>query len=71
MTSSAITRLKKNKQTVMVTDVLGKEYAGFVSAWDEALFAIRVENGDDVFFSLTNIAHMTVVGGLEKRSELE
>jgi hypothetical protein len=66
MTSAVISRLKKVKQRIIVTDVTGKAYEGVISAWDELMFAVHIDNGDDVFFPINGYAHFTVVGGYEK-----
>lgn len=66
MTSAVISRLKKTKQQVIVTDVTGKSYEGVISAWDEVMFSIKVANGDDVFFPINGYAHFSVSGGYEK-----
>jgi len=71
MASMVITRLKKSKQPVKVTDVAGNTYEGVVSNWDDYFFSIRTENGDDVFFPLQSVANIVIKGGYEKREERE
>lgn len=71
MASMVITRLKKSKQSVKVTDAAGNTYEGIISNWDDYFFSIRTENGDDVFFPLQGIANLVIEGGYEKREERE
>ena len=69
MASMVITRLKKSKQAVRVTDAIGTVYGGEVSSWDDTLFSISTQDGDDVFFPVQSIISLVVMGGYEKREE--
>lgn len=71
MAIGMISRLKKSKQVVTVVDLQGNKHVGRVSHWDESVFAIITENGDDVFFPLNGFSSITLPGGLEKREPLE
>jgi hypothetical protein len=71
MASMVITRLKKSKQSVKVTDVAGSTFEGVISNWDDFFFSVRTENGDDVFFPVQGIANFVIEGGYEKREERE
>ena len=66
MISAVISRLKKSKQRVIVHDSAGKAFEGIISAWDEFMFAVRTDNGDDIFFPISGYAHLQVPGGYEK-----
>jgi len=71
MAIGMISRLKKSKQVVTVTDLHGTEHRGRVSHWDENVFAIITADGDDVFFPLNGFSSILLPGGLDKREPLE
>jgi hypothetical protein len=66
MVSSVISRLKKSKQRIIVHDLAGKAFEGIISAWDEYMFSVRTDNGDDIFFPINGYSHLMVPGGYEK-----
>jgi hypothetical protein len=65
MASTIVSRLKKTGQQVHVKDVNGDVTSGFVSWWDDELFAVRTVDGDEVVFPLETFSSITIPGGLE------
>ena len=65
-----ISRLKKSKKSVTVIDSQGNATDGVISHWDDVLFSVLTEDGDDVFFPLQNACRIILRGGLEKREPL-
>ena len=66
MASTIISRLKKTGQQVIVVDVVGNSATGVISWWDDDLFALRTEEGDEVCFGLESFASLTIPGGIEQ-----
>ena len=65
MASTIITRLKKTGQQVTVKDSSGDVTTGVISWWDDDLFAVKTNGGDEVIFSLEAFASITVAGGVD------
>jgi hypothetical protein len=69
MKTAIISRLKKSKQPIKVVDRTGAIWHGIVSHWDDHMFSIRLDNGDDMCFPMDHFASITVPGGLEMRED--